>query len=65
MFYADEKNIISSSYDNSIKIWDIKLGKIQQTLKQHESYVESFSQTSEGKYIVSCSWDKTIKIWEN
>ncbi|MBF0253098.1 MAG: AAA family ATPase [Candidatus Omnitrophica bacterium] len=55
-------DIVSGSSDNTIRIWDIKSGKVK-ILKGHTHQVSSLAITTDGK-IISGSNDKTIRIWD-
>jgi WD40 repeat protein len=56
------KQLLSSGYDKTIKIWDIKSEKLLKTLEfGDEIFMSKWSP--DGKKIVSVS-DKTIKIWD-
>ena len=55
-------NIISVSYDKSIKIYDIHFNIIQLISKSHNDYVLYIDIKDDNNFI-SCSWDKSIKIW--
>ena len=56
--------IVSTSYDETIKIWDANTGTCLQTLTGHTSVVPSASYSPDGTKIVSASYDMTIKIWD-
>ena len=58
----DNKNIITGSFDQTIKIWNTKTGGLIKTIA-NGSPVYSVSMTKDRKYIVSGSDDRTIKIW--
>ncbi|MEM9544509.1 MAG: TIR domain-containing protein [Bacteroidota bacterium] len=60
----DGKNIVSSSYDNTIKIWELATGRNLATLEGHTDDVLGCAISPDGKNIVSGSYDNTIKIWE-
>ena len=60
----DGKTIVSGSYDNTIKIWDIQSGECLNTLEGHSYSVESVAISPDGKTIVSGSGNGTIKIWD-
>ncbi len=54
--------LISGSYDNTIKIWDLETGVCTQTLYSHGDSVCCLA-LAQGK-LISGSYDNTIKIWD-
>ena len=65
-FKPDNPNIVvSSSYDETIKTWDITSGSCLSTLTGHTVAVTGVCFDPTGKTIVSCSWDKTIRFWDS
>ncbi|WP_372368764.1 protein kinase [Candidatus Uabimicrobium sp. HlEnr_7] len=61
---SDDSNIaISSGSDNTIRIWDVRLGECQSVLSGHTGYVNGVSLTPDGLTLVSASWDKSVRIW--
>lgn len=58
-------NIVSSSSDKTIKIWEIigKEYKLVSVLEGHSSSVTSVIQLQDGR-ICSCSEDSTVRIWD-
>ncbi len=54
---------VSGSSDGTIKIWDIRSGKLLKTLTGHKYSVSSVAVTKDNK-VVSGSADGTIKIWD-
>lgn len=56
--------IVTGSYDNTIKIWDIYNHECIKTLKGHTNYINSVKVSADNKFIVSGSADKTAKIWD-
>jgi len=57
------KYIVSGSYDDTIKLWDINTGELIRSFKGHKGDVNSVAISPNGKYIISGSSDKTIKLW--
>ncbi|HLX91284.1 MAG TPA: caspase family protein, partial [Puia sp.] len=57
------KRIYTASWDNTIKIWEVKTGKLQQSLDSHEAPLESMDMDREGRDLISASEDNTIKKW--
>jgi len=63
-FSPDENKIISTSYDNTIKIWDTKTGLCEKTFTGHTGWVWAAFFCPDGKTIISSSMDEKIKIWD-
>ncbi|HSK72972.1 MAG TPA: DUF4365 domain-containing protein, partial [Pyrinomonadaceae bacterium] len=60
----DGKQIISGSFDETIRIWDLDSGRCLKTLKGHTSAIWVATITPDGKQIISGSFDDTIRIWD-
>nr|UXY87492.1 guanine nucleotide-binding protein beta SU like protein [Cryptomonas sp.] len=54
---------ISSSWDKTLKLWDITQGKILKNFLGHKKDVLSVGFSNDNRQIVSCSRDNSIKIW--
>ena len=63
-FSADGNNLITASWDKTIKIWDKQTGKKICGFEGHNEKVTSIHYSPDEKYIVSGSYDKTVKIWD-
>jgi WD40 repeat protein len=57
------RKLISSSYDRTIKIWDLNSGKELQTLEQGGSWSNNITIVNDGKFVFSAE-DYTIRIWD-
>ncbi len=58
--YKDK--IFSASSDRTIKVWDLKSGKLLNTLAIHKGYVWSLYIT--GDYLISGGWDGKVIVWD-
>jgi GTPase SAR1 family protein len=61
---SDGKTIISSSYDRTLKVWDLASGQCQATFPSHFADVNDSIITPDGATAISTSDDKTLKVWD-
>ena len=61
---SDNKFLISSSLDKTIRIWNFQSNKQECILRKHSAAVKNIAITSDDKYMVSCSADMTVRIWD-
>ncbi|PPQ94076.1 hypothetical protein CVT25_009705, partial [Psilocybe cyanescens] len=58
------KQIVSGSYDKSVRVWDVSMGDELKVLKGHTSLVTSVAFSPDGKQIVSGSYDNLVRVWD-
>lgn len=63
-FSPDGRNIVSASFDNSIKLWDGRTGTFISTFRGHVAAVYQTAWSSDCRLLVSCSKDTTLKVWD-
>ncbi|KAH8650237.1 hypothetical protein BGZ60DRAFT_473938 [Tricladium varicosporioides] len=63
-FSPDGKQVVSGSYDKTVRLWDAATGAALQTLEGHSSYVYSVAFSPDGKQVVSGSYDNTVRLWD-
>eukprot|EP00698_Gefionella_okellyi_P002831 TRINITY_DN12703_c0_g1_i1.p1 TRINITY_DN12703_c0_g1~~TRINITY_DN12703_c0_g1_i1.p1 ORF type:complete len:843 (-),score=163.51 TRINITY_DN12703_c0_g1_i1:1125-3653(-) len=56
--------IISSSRDATVRIWDSNSGHCLRTLSGHEGPVEVVCVDAAQRRVFSASWDTTVKVWD-
>ncbi|KAJ7958216.1 F-box-like/WD repeat-containing protein [Quillaja saponaria] len=53
----------SASFDSTIKLWDVELGRLLYSLNGHRDPVYSVAFSPNGEYLASGSMDKCLHIW--
>jgi WD40 repeat protein len=62
-FSPDGTQLVSASWDKTLKIWDVKSGLCDQTLVGNKA-VHACCFSPDGKRIVSGGFDKSLIIWD-
>lgn len=63
--FSPRGNIVASgSYDEAVRLWDIRSGRCMKTLPAHSDPVSGVHFNRDGTMIVSCSHDGLIRIWD-
>ncbi|KAL9711720.1 cross-pathway control WD-repeat protein cpc2 [Leucoagaricus gongylophorus] len=60
---SDGQFALSSSWDHSLRLWDLNTGNTTRRFVGHTSDVLSVSFSADNRQIVSGSRDRTIKLW--
>ncbi|MGH9162633.1 MAG: WD40 repeat domain-containing protein, partial [Vicinamibacteraceae bacterium] len=63
-FTHDGKALVSSSRDDTIKIWDLATLELKKTLKAHTNDVYTVAFSHDGHLMASGSMDTTIILWD-
>jgi WD40 repeat protein len=63
-FSPDGKRIVTTSMDNTARIWDAETGKSLAVLRGHGSWVNSGAFSPDGTRVVTASQDETVRVWD-
>ncbi|XP_008780930.1 WD40 repeat-containing protein HOS15-like [Phoenix dactylifera] len=55
--------LASASFDSTIKLWDVELGRLLYSLDGHRQQVYSVAFSPNGEYLASGSLDQCLHIW--
>ncbi len=61
---SDGRYLVTGSYDDKAKLWDVNTGKEIRVFSGHSGPVKSVAISSDGRYLVTGSEDKTAKLWD-
>ncbi|CDW79927.1 poc1 centriolar protein homolog a [Stylonychia lemnae] len=64
-FNPNLKQVISSSLDGTLMVWNFKPSLRPYRFIGHKGQVHDLSVTPDGQTIASCSQDETVRIWTN
>jgi len=60
----DGHRVITGSFDNTLKVWDLENGRELATLAGHSGSINSVVITSDNCRAISASNDKTLRVWD-
>ena len=63
-FNPQSSLIVSGSFDESVKVWDVKSGTCTKTLPAHSDPVSAVAFNRDGTLIASSSYDGLVRIWD-
>lgn len=61
---ADGSLAVSSSHDNTVRVWDLKKNECLSTLFGHTNSVVGVAVTPDGNRAVTGSHDRSVRIWD-
>jgi WD40 repeat protein/serine/threonine protein kinase/tetratricopeptide (TPR) repeat protein len=61
---ADGRRILSSGYDNTVRLWDAQTRKEIRRFVGHKGLVPAFAFSPDGKQVVTGGSDGTVRLWE-
>ena len=59
----DGQRVVSSSYDKSLKLWNLETGDVQQTLLEYAELVTAIAFLPSGEFITA-GRDKKLRLWD-
>jgi WD40 repeat protein len=62
-FSPDSRYIVSGSWDNTVRLWEVESGHETRTFKGHQDAVTDVCFSPDGRQILSAGMDKTVRLW--
>ena len=62
-FNPQSNLLVSGSFDETVRIWDVRTGQCIKTLPAHSDPVSAVSFNRDGSMIATSSYDGLVRIW--
>src|SRR5207245_7742667 len=63
-FAPDSRRVLSSGYDNTVRLWDAETRKEIRQFTSHNGLVHGLAFSADGRYVVTSGSDGTIRLWD-
>src|SRR5947209_6271727 len=63
-FSPGGERLASAGRDGAVKVWNIKTGKVIQSVDAHTGFVFSVAFHPDGKHLASVDADQQVKVWD-
>ena len=63
-FLPNGKSLVTASFDQTLKLWDVATQSTLRTMEGHTGIVLTVDVSPDGKMIASGSSDRTIRLWD-
>jgi WD40 repeat protein len=60
----DGKTVVTGSYDNTVRLWDLETGANTAVWTGHLGWVRAVAFLPDGKTVVSAGEDQTLRLWD-
>ena len=64
MFHPSGKFIISVGDDKTMRVWDLKTGRLMKSYDAHTHFVTTIAFNQRSPVVATGSVDQVVKVWE-
>jgi serine/threonine-protein kinase len=63
-FAPDSRHLLSSGYDETVRLWDVETGKEVRQFVGHKGLVQALAFSSDGRHVITGGQDNTVRLWD-
>ena len=56
--------LATTSYDNTVRIWDLHAGRLGNSVTGHTSLVTALAVAPDSAWLATTSYDNTVRVWD-
>jgi WD40 repeat protein len=64
VFSSDDQWVVTTSWDETARVWDAASGQLHATLTGHSGSILSAAFSPDGQRVVTAGADKTARVWD-
>jgi len=63
-FSPNGQQALTGSWDNTVRLWDLRTGREVRRFEGHQDNVVSACFSADGQRVLTASWDGTARLWD-
>ena len=63
-FHPDGSRLVSGNLDRTVRLWDVRSGRMLKAIGRHDGYVTSVAFNPDGQLVASAGMDDVVRIWK-
>jgi WD40 repeat protein len=64
VYHPKQPLLVTSSADNTVRLWNADSGKAVRTLSGHTDWVYALALSADGSLVASGSWNGEVRVWK-
>ena len=63
MAFSPDGRMLATSYDRTVRLWDLATGDRLRTLTGHTDNARGMAFSPDGRMLATASYDRTVRLW--